>query len=81
MCKENKTQSASDNKNDKRAFTPDQLKGISLDGLTEEQKAKVLDLLANHQDVFENEGDDVGSIPSLKMQINLKDNVPVQKNY
>ena len=48
MCKENKTQSASDNKNDKHAFTRDQLKGISLDGLTEEQKAKVLDLLTNH---------------------------------
>ena len=52
-----------------------------MDGLTEEQKAKVLDLLTNHQDVFAKDGDDVGSIPSLKMQINLKDNVPVQKNY
>ena len=81
MCKENKPQSASEHKNDSHAFTPDQLKGVSLDGLTEEQKEKVLDLLTNHQDVFAKDGDDVGSIPSLKMQINLKDNVPVQKNY
>ena len=81
MCRENTTQSASDNNNDKHSFTADQLKGISLDRLTEEQKAKVLDLLTNHQDVFAKDGDDVGSIPSLKMQINLKDNVPVQKNY
>ena len=52
-----------------------------MDGLSKEQKEQVIQLLVPQQDAFAENSEDVGSIPSLKMHINLKENIPVQKNY
>ncbi len=67
-------------RNDRTPGIPAHLEGIKLDGLSDEQNEKALDLLKECQDVFAKDSDDVGSMLSLSMHINLKDNVPVQKN-
>ena len=60
---------------------PGGIKEIPLDGLCEEQKERVIQLLVAQQDAFATNIEDVGSVPLLKMHINLKNNIPVQKNY
>ena len=60
---------------------PEHVKDISLAGLTEEQKAAAIKLLIDEQQVFAKNGEDVGTIPDLKMKIPLTDSIPVQKNY
>ena len=60
---------------------PKHLADISLEGLTEEQKKAAVSLLVEQQDAFAKDNDDVGSIPALELNINLKDTTPVQKNY
>ena len=60
---------------------PAQLKSIDLEGLDEEQKQLALDLLIEEQESFAKNDDDIGVIPDLKLDINLTDKVPVQKNY
>ena len=59
------------------------LADISLEGLTEEPNKAAVSLLVEQQDAFVKEDDDVGSIPVLELNINLKDTTPVlvQKNY
>ena len=60
---------------------PKHLADIGLEGLTEEQKKAAVSLLVEQQDAFAKDDDDVGSIPDLELNINLKDKTPVQKNY
>ena len=49
--------------------------------MTEEQKKADVSLLVEQQDAFAKDDDDVGSIPDLELNINLKDTAIVQKNY
>ena len=58
---------------------PAHLKSIDLEGLDEEQKQLALDLLIEEQESFA-KNDDIGVIPDLKLDINLTDKTPVQKN-
>ena len=58
---------------------PEHVKGISLTGLTDEQKAAALKLLIDEQHVFSKNSEDVGTIPDLKMKIPLTDSIPMQK--
>ena len=60
---------------------PEHLTGISLEGLTPQQKEEAISLLIEQQDSFSKNDGDVGSIPDLELNINLKDTIPVQKNY
>ena len=60
---------------------PKHLVDISLEGLTKEQKKAAVSLLVEKQDAFAKDDDDVGSIPDLELNINLKDTTPVQMNY
>ena len=57
------------------------VKQIILDGLTESQKRSAFKLLCEEQNSFSRNDDDMGIVPDLKLNINLKDNIPVQKNY
>ena len=38
-------------------------------------------LLSEESESFSKDDGDIGSVPDLKLGINLTDNVPVQKNY
>ena len=38
-------------------------------------------MLKEHQDSFAKDDSDVGSVQELQMNISLKDNTPIQKNY
>ena len=60
---------------------PSHVKQINLDGLTESQKRSALKLLCEEQNSFSRNDDDIGIVPDLKLNINLTDNIPVQKNY
>ena len=60
---------------------PAHLKSIDLEGLDEEQKQLALDLLIEEQKSFAINDDDIGVIPDLKLDINLTEKAPVQKNY
>ena len=60
---------------------PAHLKSIDLEGLDEEQKQLALDLFIEEQESFAKNDDDIGVIPDLKLDINLTDKAPVQKNY
>ena len=60
---------------------PSQVKQINLDGLTEIQERSALKLLCEEQNSFSRNDDDIGIVPDLQLNINLTDNIPVQKNY
>ena len=60
---------------------PAHLKSTDLEGLDEEQKQLALDLLIEEQESFAKSDDDIGVIPDLKLDINLTDKAPVQKNF
>ena len=60
---------------------PPQIKGIDLGDLTEEQRKLVIDILTEEQDSFARDDNDIGMIQNLKLEINLEDKTPVQKNY
>ena len=75
------SQSTSREENDSKDELPKHLKAISLDGLTSQQRALAVKLLKEHQDSFAKDDSDVGSVQELQMNISLKDNTPVQKNY
>ena len=63
---------------------PSHVKQINLDGLTESQKIQkrsALKLLCEEQNSFSKNDDDIGIVPDLQLNINLTDNIPVQKNY
>ena len=60
---------------------PDHIRHVDLSTLNKDQKQSVLKLLSEEQDVFSKDDDDIGSVQELNMDIQLIDNVPVQKNY
>ena len=60
---------------------PEHVRQIDLSGLSAEQKQSALKLLSEESESFSKDDDDIGSVPDLKLGINLTDNVPVQKNY
>jgi hypothetical protein len=60
---------------------PDYMKNIDLKGLTPEQRAVALRMLAQEADAFSQNDDDIGCITDLKVTIKLSDKTPVQKNY
>ena len=59
----------------------DILKSVNLDTLTVDQQEVVLDMLKKESNVFSANEYDVGNIPDLQLEINLTDNIPVQKSY
>ena len=60
---------------------PKHVRQIDLAGLSGEQKQLALKLLSVESESFSKDDDDIGSVPDLKLGINLTDKVPVQKNY
>ena len=60
---------------------PPHIKGIDLGDLTEEQHKLVVDMLTEEQDSFARDDNDIGMIQDLKLEVNLEDKTPVQKNY
>ena len=54
---------------------------VELKGLTPEQEQQVQLLLNEEQDAFSKDDGDVGCVPDLQLNINLKDDVPVQATY
>ena len=75
------SQSTSREENDSKDELPKHLKAISLEGLTSQQRASAVKMLKEHHDSFAKDHSDVGSVQDLQMNISLKDNTPVQKNY
>ena len=60
---------------------PSHIKQINLGGLTESQKRSTLKLLCEKQNPSSRNDDDIGIVPDLKLNINLTDDTPAQKNY
>lgn len=54
---------------------------LDLEGLTEDQKKKVKQLLQDERESFSTGDDDIGCAPDLEMSIKLTDNIPVKKTY
>jgi hypothetical protein len=54
---------------------------VDLSTLTPEQQTLVKKMLYEERDTFAIDDDDIGCIKDLKMEINLTDRQPVQKNY
>ncbi|KAJ8005897.1 hypothetical protein DPEC_G00122670 [Dallia pectoralis] len=54
---------------------------VDLSHLTEEQQKEVKQMLCEESGAFARDDDDIGCIPSLQMNINLKDDIPVQRSY
>lgn len=66
-----------DDANQEESVTPN----VDLSGLTDEQQRVVRKMLYEERDAFAVNEDDIGRIPDLKMDINLTDQRPVQRNY
>ena len=60
---------------------PPHIKGIDLGDLTEEQRKLAIDMLIEEQDSFARDDNDIGMIQDFKLEKNLEDKTPVQKNY
>ena len=60
---------------------PPHVKNIELSGLTTEQKRTAIQLLTEETDSFAKDDSDIGCISGLKLDIDLHDETPVQKNY
>ena len=54
---------------------------IDLEGLTPEQKSQAIQMLNEEKDSFSQSEEDIGMIKDLELDIKLKDDIPVQKNY
>ena len=61
--------------------TPKHIPEIDLDGLNDEQKQAALRFLSEEQESFSKDDSDIGRLPRLKLDIRLKNQIPVQKNY
>ena len=57
------------------------LDDIQLNNLDEEKTNTVMEILVDEKSVFAKSSDEIGDIPSLQLDINLTDNIPVQKSY
>ena len=75
------SQSTSREENDSKDEPPKHLRAISLEGLISQQRASAVKMLKEHQDSFVKDDSNVGSAQDLQMNISLKDNTPVQKDY
>ena len=53
----------------------------SVTGLTPEQKSQAIQMLNEERDSFSQSEQDIGVIKDLELDIKLKDDIPVQKNY
>ena len=60
---------------------PQHIKDIDLGDLTEEQRKLAIDMLTEKQDSFTKDDNDISMIQDLKLERNLEDKTPVQKNY
>lgn len=54
---------------------------VNISHLSPEQRQVVERVLFEESGAFAKDGDDIGCIPSLQMEIRLKDDTPVQKAY
>lgn len=54
---------------------------VDVSHLSEEQQKEVKQMLYEESGAFARDEGDIGCIPSLKLEINLKDNIPVQHAY
>lgn len=70
-------ESGSEQSNAKEKWHPP----VDLSHLQEEEQEIVRNMLYDESDVFAQEDGDIGCIPNLKLNINLKDDTPVQKCY
>ena len=61
-------------------YSSEKLPDVDLSGLTPDQQEQVRQLLRDEAGTFARNEDDVGTVPDLKMDINLTSNEPVQKN-
>eukprot|EP00794_Sanderia_malayensis_P021316 gene21316-23391_t len=80
----NKSRSSSPNTSVNTCYEgeiPEHIRQVDLPTLNNDQKQLILNLLCEEQDVFSRNEDDIGSVPDLNMDIQLTDNIPVQKNY
>ncbi|PIK42002.1 hypothetical protein BSL78_21124 [Apostichopus japonicus] len=59
----------------------DWLPSVDLSDLTSEQRRLAKQMLTEECHAFARNDDDLGTIPTLKMKIQLDDDVPVQKSY
>ena len=57
------------------------LPAVDLSGLDHDQRIAVETMLREECESFSSNEEDIGCIPDLEMEINLKDNQPVQKKY
>ena len=60
---------------------PLHIRDIDLEGLIPGQKEMALKLLTEEADSFAKDDNNVGCIPDLKLDLDLEDQTPVQKNY
>ena len=60
---------------------PEHIRKIDLSNLSASQKQSAFRLLSEESESFSKNDDDIGSVPELKLGINLTDKTPVQKNY
>ena len=75
------SQSTSREENDSIDELPKHLRAISREGLTSQQRASAVKMIKEHQDSFAKDDSDAGSAQELQMNIFLKENMPIQKNY
>ena len=52
-----------------------------MDSLTPKQKRLALQFLTVEQELFAKDDNDIGSIPLLKLDLNLSYQIPIQKNH
>ena len=52
-----------------------------MEGLTPEQKSQAIQMLNEEKDSFSQSEEDIGVIKDLELDIKLKDDIPVQKDY
>ena len=60
---------------------PPHITDIDVEGLIPDQKEMVFKLLTEEQDSFARDGNDIGCIKELELELDLVDHTPVQKNY
>ena len=60
---------------------PENIRQIDLSNFSASQKQSAFRLLSEESESFSKNDDDIGSVPELKLGINLTDKTPVQKNY
>lgn len=60
---------------------PTHITQLDLGDLTPDQKVEALQMLSEEAESFSNDDQDIGSIPSLQLNLKLEDPKPVQKNY